>query len=396
MCLESGFQILPRLRTIVLRSRWIVITWTILGLIAGGSAYMRALASRGPHAGLYITLKHFLLDYWIWAALTPLIFRICRLLPFRVGQLISVTAAHLGFCILLSGVHAAFAQLLGLPVPFSRTFHGPVLAGRFIWTFYSDVWMYCGAAGVWNLLEYHKKVKERETRAAQLQVQLTEARLQALRNQLQPHFLFNTLNSISALIQDDAETAEDMLADLSFMLRAVLEGSTTQEIPLSRELELLNAYFRIQLRRFDKLSVGMQIDEDTMDALAPCLLLQPLVENAIRHGIAPLSRPANIWVRSRCQGGRLLLEVADDGKGLPREYREGIGLTNTRERLRQIYDAEQSFSMDRRPEGGVTVTIEIPFRLAGKRDEGDACEHQSDRSGRRTVGASQTSVIARG
>jgi signal transduction histidine kinase len=393
MRMETSGRILQRFKTVFLASRWTLVAWTTLGLIAGGSAYIRALAVGGSHDRPYVIFKHFLLEYWIWAALTPLIFRFCRLVPFRAWKLAKVITAHVGFCVLVSLLHAILAQLLALPIPFSRAFHGPVVAGRFIWMFYSDVWMYCGTVGVWTLLEYNKKLKERERRAAQLQVQLAEARLQALRNQLQPHFLFNTLNSISALIQEDPEAAEDMLADLSFMLRAVLERSTEHEIPFCRELELLNAYFRIQLRRFTNLSVDMQVGEDTNDALVPCLLLQPIVENAVRHGIAPLSRSTHIWIRSRCQVDRLLLEVADDGNGLPPEYREGVGLTNTRERLWQAYYADQSLNVENRPGGGVAVTIEIPLRLAG--NEGETCERQGDHSRRRRASTSQTSLIAR-
>jgi LytS/YehU family sensor histidine kinase len=224
--------------------------------------------------------------------------------------------------------------------------------------------------------------------ALKLESQLAKAQLEALRSQLQPHFLFNTLNSISALMQDDVEAAEDMLADLSYMLRVSLDNSTTQEVKLADELHLLEAYVRIQKRRFQgRLQVDTEAPPETLEAQVPSLLLQPLVENAIRHGLAPLSRTGKIQIASRKDAARLLITVSDDGCGLPPEYREGIGLRNTRERLKQLYGAEAELHLHGAPGQGVTATVTVPFRIAEKRLEIHEHEHHHIDSGRRTFGA---------
>ena len=212
-----------------------------------------------------------------------------------------------------------------------------------------------------------------ETRErAKAQDQLSEARLQSLRLQLQPHFLFNTLKAITALIGSEPRAAERMVAGLSELLRASLRSADEQEVPLARELEHLKLYTDIQRTRFgDRLDVKLDVDPATRSAMVPSLLLQPLVENAIRHGLAPRAVGGQVYVRAARDGEELRLEVRDDGVGAETRggalSREGVGLANTRERLRRLHGEHQRFAYETRPGAGFAVRIALPFRTEGAR-----------------------------
>jgi LytS/YehU family sensor histidine kinase len=218
---------------------------------------------------------------------------------------------------------------------------------------------------------YHARYRERERAAEQLARGLTEARLQALKMQLQPHFLFNTLNAISALIPTEAKPAKRMLARLGDLLRITLEHEETQEVTLREELAFLQPYLEIEQARLGgRLMVVMEIAPETLDARVPHLVLQPLVENAIRHGIAPRIEPGRVEISAtRGPDNRVLrMEVRDDGRGVDRDHevrtRRGVGLTNIRSRLEQLYDGEHRFELENHPEAGVVVRITLPFRCA--------------------------------
>jgi len=223
---------------------------------------------------------------------------------------------------------------------------------------------------------FSRATEERE----QLEARLARAQLQSLRLQLHPHFLFNTLNTINALIGTDRHAAERVVSGLSELLRMSLSSASEQEISLAKELELLAHYIEIQQIRFqDRLTVSFRIDPDARYALVPNLMLQPLVENAIRHGIAPRAAPGHVVVTAARQGGRLELSVVDDGVGeSPRvEHRDGVGLGNTRARLLSLYGSDHRFEAGSASTGGFAVRIEIPFRtdLAVK----DAARRESAR-----------------
>ncbi|HEV2129507.1 MAG TPA: histidine kinase, partial [Longimicrobiaceae bacterium] len=198
--------------------------------------------------------------------------------------------------------------------------------------------------------------------------QLTRAQLDVLKMQLHPHFLFNTLNAISALMHRDVPAADRMLARLGDLLRLSLEKAGTQEVTLRDELEFLEPYLEIEQTRFgDRLKVEWTIDSEALDAMVPHLILQPLVENSIRHGIAPRAAPGRIEISAQRSNGSLQLEVRDNGRGLNQgdQMRStGVGLSNTRARLAQLYDGSHSFEVGGAPEGGVVVAMEIPFRPA--------------------------------
>jgi two-component system LytT family sensor kinase len=217
--------------------------------------------------------------------------------------------------------------------------------------------------------DYYSKYRERELSAAELEKQLAEARLQALQMQLNPHFLFNSLHSISALMHQDVEGADGMIARLSDLLRAALESSDTQEVTLREELDLLKRYLAIEQIRFgDRLNVNIAAPPELLDAEVPNLILQPLVENAIRHGVEPRATPGRIELRAQRSNNALVLEVSDNGPGLPssQPMDEGVGLSNTRTRLRTLYGEAHSFELRQSPEGGLLVRLTIPFRTASK------------------------------
>jgi len=208
---------------------------------------------------------------------------------------------------------------------------------------------------------FSRATEERE----QLEARLARAQLQSLRLQLHPHFLFNTLNTINALIGTDRHAAERVISGLSELLRMSLSSASEQEVTLAKELELLTHYIEIQQIRFqDRLTVNFRIDPDARYALVPNLMLQPLVENAIRHGIAPRAAPGHVIVTAARRGNQLELSVVDDGIGerRDRDHRDGVGLGNTRARLLSLYGSEHRFEAGGGPTGGFTVRIEIPYR----------------------------------
>jgi sensor histidine kinase YesM len=235
----------------------------------------------------------------------------------------------------------------------------------------STLFTYWAILGVIYAFNYYRKYRQHELKASHLETQLAQAQLQALKMQLHPHFLFNTLHAISSLMRKDVEAADSMITRLSDLLRLTLENTGVQEVTLRQELEFLERYLEIEQTRFrDRLQVRMEIEPDTLDARVPNLILQPLVENAIRHGIAPRSAPGWIEIRAARDGETLQLQVRDNGPGLPPigqpTLKEGVGLANTRARLEQLYGAAQNFELSNREEGGLLVSLTLPFRAETK------------------------------
>jgi two-component system LytT family sensor kinase len=219
-----------------------------------------------------------------------------------------------------------------------------------------------------HAVSYYRRFRERELRTSQLETQLAKAHLQALKSQLQPHFLFNTLHSISALMLTDVPAADKMMARLSDLLRMSLEDSETQLTTLSRELEFVNGYLGIENIRFeDRLEIVLDIAPDTLDAEVPHLLLQPLVENAVQHGISRLSSGGEIRVAARRDGHSLRLSIRDNGPGLGKGGRSesgaGLGLKATKERLETLFGNTHTFEICTPAEGGVEASVRIPFRV---------------------------------
>jgi len=228
-------------------------------------------------------------------------------------------------------------------------------------------WFFWAVIGIQHALRTAHRSKQREQ-------DLIKAQLELLKGQLQPHFLFNTLNSISWLMREDVEAADNMMTSLGELLRTTLSISASEEVTLRRELDILDLYLAIERARFqDRLQVALNVDPATLNCNVPCLFLQPIVENAVRHGIARLDRPGIVEVRAARQGTELCISILDDGPGMSPEStsREGIGLANTRARLEKHYGAMQSLRYTNRNGGGLLVEIRIPLRVQQVTGNGD-------------------------
>jgi signal transduction histidine kinase len=341
--------------------------FTALGLLSAGDWFVRyAYLGRASRGGETVILG---LSLWYtWGLIAWLVYRLCRRYP--IGQrnwprrLLLHGVAGVGLVLLKLVLDYPIVKLFLCPQPGELTF------ARFYPMAFTDQFNtylvnYWAMVGVFHALKYHRQYQERELRAAQLETRLAQAQLQLLRMQLHPHFLFNTLNAISALIHRDTELADRMLARLGDLLRLTLEHQGAHEVTLQQELEFIRAYLDIEQVRFGpRLSVRLQIDAKAFAARVPYLVLQPLVENAIRHGIAPLSHGGCVAIRARLAGEALRLEVEDSGPGLaerPNGKSRGIGLGNTQARLERLYGTGHRFELGRGELGGLLVTIEFPF-----------------------------------
>jgi two-component system LytT family sensor kinase len=310
---------------------------------------------------------------YAWAFLAPFVWWLARRFPIEQKTWARIVGLHLvssfGFALIEEVLFALITPIFGLPW-FPRNFAATFRAVLPI-DFHLNVIIYWTIVGVQHGVSYYRKFLEREKlsaqlelRATQLESQLTQANLNALKMQLHPHFLFNTLNAIVVLVrQHRTAEADEMLTNLSELLRQTLDGWETQEVPLRREVELINLYLDIQRVRFqDRLTVEMSLSPATLDALVPSLLLQPLVENAIRHGVSKSSAPVRIELKSNLRNSLLEIQVCDDGPGVSAESSgNGVGLSNTRARLEQLYGERQSLRLDGRAGGGTVATVLLPY-----------------------------------
>jgi two-component system LytT family sensor kinase len=321
----------------------------------------------------------------ICAAFTPAILWAGRRWSFELGRRWSHVAIHLCLAALFSVVSTAIevpAQLaLGVfPAPMMSLRSGISLF--LVYSFHGGVIRYWAVIGLQAVIRSRQKAQAREREALELKVrsselagQLTAARLSALKMQLQPHFLFNTLGAIMVLVQQQKrQEAEAMLGRLSDLLRLVVDDVDTQEVPLWRELDFLRLYLSIEQVRFhDRLHVRITADPHVSDGLVPHMVLQPIVENAIRHGLGQSEDAVTIQVDAMKAHGRLMLTVSDDGPGNhePQFHRKGVGLTNTRNRLTGLYGDAATLLVENRVPRGVRVILTLPFHLA--REEEVAC-----------------------
>jgi len=280
----------------------------------------------------------------------------------------------------LAGI-AIVATLLVLRVFLDRYFHivdgspfeGFRLRPFLVQSVIYDVFAYVSFVALGHASSYYRRWTERQVQDAEMKARMAEIQLGFLKSQLQPHFLLNSLNLISGQLYEDVERADTMIADFGGLLRTTLESPEQHEVPLRRELELLELYLGIARTRFGTgLQVEQRIGPKSLDALVPGLLLQPVVENAIRHGMNGSHRVSKIVITTTRDPYHLLLTVADDGPGLeevaPTTPKEGIGLANIRRRLEQLYGSDHRFTLANRAEGGVVATIQIPFRPAAAQE----------------------------
>jgi two-component system, LytTR family, sensor kinase len=307
--------------------------------------------------------------YWyVPALLAPVIMALAlRVQPGRVSWPVAVIV-HIGGALAFALLHTAAllaTNRLLMPAPKRGLWY----AARIEFLTQLD-WLlmsYLFLVGLALVLAYRRESESRALAAARLETRLVEAQLQALQRQLHPHFLFNTLNTISGLMRTDVNAADRMMDGLAELLRATLHSSGTQEVTLLDELQLLQKYVDIEKTRFGaRLTVHIRIDPEALDASVPVLLLQPLVENAVKHGIAPRAAPGVIEVSAHRVGDRLSIAVRDTGLGVPGDrlalLNGGIGLSNTRSRLQHLYPDRHGFVFAN-VEGGFCVTVTIPFSV---------------------------------
>jgi two-component system, LytTR family, sensor kinase len=341
--------------------------WTLIGLFDAAQVYLWGQMANKP-TSWWCALVIGVVDWYVLAALTPLVYLLARRFRFERGQRTRDVLLHViasGLCALVvlgvsvpvvDAVPCQLKQPIELPEMFQRYFFSK---------FQLYVLVYWVVVGITHALGYYQKYRERELQAAELRARLAQSQLQVLKMQLHPHFLFNTLHAISALMHQDVEVADRMIARLGELLRSALESGGTQEVPLRQELEFIKPYLEIEQARLGpRLTVQLEVTPEALEAQVPNLLLQPLVENAIRHGIAPRNAPGRIAIRARRERDCLRLQVSDNGIGLSSNYQEGVGVANTRARLQQLYGEAQRFEMGRGPDGGLVVTVAVPFHTA--------------------------------
>jgi two-component system LytT family sensor kinase len=307
---------------------------------------------------------------WVpWAVLIPLILFLDRRLKRRFSRPYFVIAFHLASSVVFSFLQIMLCNRISYLArdwlsQFNYSTQFPYTITNYIHFNILTYWVVIGAA---YAFETYRKYREREVAAARLETKLAQANLQVLKMQIHPHFLFNTLHTIAALISRDQKAAHEMVTRLSDLLRATLDQSGRQEIPLQEELEILKKYLEIMKVRFgERLSIELDTSPDTLAALVPNFILQPLVENAIMHGILPRKEGGTIKIRTRTEDGRLVIRIADDGVGLKEGTDElekkGFGLKSTRQRLEKFYGPEHAFELANREGGGSRLTLRIPLR----------------------------------
>ena len=344
----------------------------------------------GPAASYLDALRQTMPQWFTWGVFSLVIIRIAsRIAPGR--SLAQRLLLHLPLSFLVTAAYFLFSllvdALLSRRLAVGNTSDAMLafanfkqfLGGAFQWN-YLIYWL---IAGGWLAWDYNRESQDRKLQAAQLELKtaqleqrLTEARLLNLKAQLHPHFLFNALNTISAFVEKDPRGARQMIEHLGDLLRFSLEHSEDQETTLAAELAVLDHYLAIQRVRFeDHLRLRTEIAPDTLSAAVPSLILQPLVENAIRHSVAQQTAPVCLTIHSAREDGHLRLQVSDDGTGLPAGWNwdahAGVGLTNTKQRLEQLYPAAHQLTVNNAESGGVKVEIILPFHLNGAKPEED-------------------------
>jgi two-component system, LytTR family, sensor kinase len=357
------------------------LAWTIAGLFYFSQEMTRRIYGRDPAPWSKVLLA-WMVGVYICAALTPAVLRLGRKWPIETRAWPSRTILHVVFSAIFSVVQltieTAVYMQLGIQesraaLPFLQR-----LSVSLVYGFHGNVLSYWAILGIQSAFHHYRRYQEREQqalrlelRASELTSQLTRAQLSALKMQLQPHFLFNTLNAITVLVrQRSADQAEEMLARLGDLLRWVLDDVEAQEVPLRRELEYVQLYLSIEQVRFaDRLRVDISADPEVLEAAVPHMSLQPIVENAVRHGIGRRAAAGTIAIRASEANGKLRVLVQDDGPGFKADGEpgtNGIGLANTRARLEQLYGTDASLTIDNGDGGGASVTMTVPYHVAAE------------------------------
>jgi two-component system, LytTR family, sensor kinase len=352
-------------------TRWLalVVVWAALGLILSIEVYFSLRVSM-PEVEFGDVLGPQYMRVSLWAILTPLVLWLRTAIPLRAGYWVGGLTFHFGVSSAIMGVYylgrvwlifwregAIFADFWMVA---QQSFFGSNMI---------DVIIYWAVLGTGYTFEIYRKYKNEQIRGAQLESRLVQSELSALKQQLHPHFLFNTMNTISVLVREGRNNqAVQLLARLSGLLRTTLDSAGIEEVTVRQEMDFIERYVEIQKMRFaDRLTVVTDVSAEALESRVPNLLLQPLVENAIQHGVSPKRGPGRVTVSGRVVDHQLQLEVSDDGVGIEdgqiKRAREGIGLSNTRERLSRLYGASSQLVMKSEPGRGTLVSIVLPCRV---------------------------------
>jgi two-component system, LytTR family, sensor kinase len=346
--------------------------WTLLGLFFGLRTALEWGMVRGDNSRWFKAIWWHLMEWYFWGILAIGIFRFCARVASGRKNWFRYLLLHLGFGLVVSFVQACLCTAGGMveswALGWPLTPRGEAYSFRtaleltVVNHLHQNILVYAGIVFVWHALDSYRESQRRALKGAELEKRLAQAQLDSLRAQLQPHFLFNTLNAIAEFVHEDPAKAEQLIVELANLLRMNLQLSPAEEVPLAEEMEFLKRYVDIEQTRLgSRLEVRWDVRDETLCARVPSLILQPLVENAIRHGIAPFAKTGRLAISAERMDGDLLLKVHDSGPGLPGEStsRRGIGLTNTAARLEHLYGKRHRFELLN--QAGLLARVTIPF-----------------------------------
>lgn len=363
--------------------KWLVVfvCWTALALVFASQSYFYGIVT-GEDKDWSRVFWWTLADWYLWALLSPAIFWLARHYRFESGALAKSFSVHAAAAVFFSLAHLILQSLFERATGWSKFAGNDLFLTTFLFLFFKKIHLnlltYAALVGISHAVRLYRNNQERKAEAHRLEAekhhlaaQLAGAELSALQMQLNPHFLFNALNTLSEMIHQNPKAADKMVARLGDLLRLSLERGRRAEVTLEKELEFLRKYLEIEELRFhDRLSVSYDVPPEVLDAQVPNLILQPLVENAVKHGVAAVPGKGSIKISASREQDKLKLAVRDNGAGLASDWensdpgqRERIGISNTRARLRQLYDGGSSFEIKTAATGGTEVKIEIPFRV---------------------------------
>ena len=354
------------------RAALLFVGWTLVSIIFAGISYAAAIGENNKEFGFVSALRLNLVQFYLWAILSPLVFRFSRRFPIELRPL-NVRNFVLYFPALIS--FASIHQVLHLAVLWSiiprwRQKYPALIdcyRAYFAFGFYIDLIIALLIVIAVHALLYYQNFRASELAQSSLKTQLAQAQLRALKMQLHPHFLFNTLHSISSLVLEDPPKANSMIARLGDFLRLTIENSEQQLVTLKEETEFLRCYLDIEQVRFgDRLTVAFELEPQTLSAQVPHLILQPLVENAIQHAIAPRATRGHINIEAKRLNSLLRVAISDNGPGITSNAdllgKKCVGLSNARSRLQQFYGPDFRFELMNASDGGLIVVMEIPFQ----------------------------------
>jgi two-component system LytT family sensor kinase len=349
----------------------LLLVYTVIFVLIFGYHYLDDLSRQRPGTFAVRFLEEFTGVYTVFLLL-PLVLRAADFYLFKVKGWVRQVLYHLAAAVGFSFLHTSLMGLsrwIVAPWIGLGTYDYGIMRFRYPMEFSNDLMSYTVIVLVYYFFERLRIAQAQQLAAAELQAKLAQAQLENLRLQLQPHFLFNTLNTISSVMYEDVPAADAMLTQLSDLLRLTLRTANSHEIPLAQELEITRLYLQIMQKRFESnLRVTYSVESAVENSLVPQLILQPLVENSLRHGLKDGGAGIDISIAARRENGSLILKVADTGAGLGEHgadtvMNRGVGLANIRGRLEQLYGAEQEFAIANGPAGGAEVTLRVPFHI---------------------------------